>query len=197
MQATAPHHTPDLARFGRELEAVRREAAALTGGLSDAQLAWRPGPGRWSPGEVVSHLRTVNTRYLEAIDRSIEQARAHGRTGFTPYRPGLVGGFLTRLMEPPVTRRLKAPGIFRPAAADDGARDWRGELDGYLATHDALDERLHHAGGVSLARARVVSPATRLLRINLGDAFALVLAHERRHHWALRQLLADPAFPSA
>ena len=190
----AAYPSPDLARFGRELEAVRRDAAALAEGLSDAQLAWRPGPGRWSAGQVVSHLRTVNTRYLESIDRSLAQARARGRTGFDAYRPGLVGGFLTRQMEPPVTRRFPSPAVFLPAA-DDGSGDWRAELAGYLATHDALDERLHHAAGISLVKARVASPASRLLRINLGDAFALLLAHERRHLWQLRQRRAEPGFP--
>ena len=192
--AVVAHRSPDLARFGRELDAVRRESAALTGDLSNAQLAWRPAPGRWSPGQVVSHLRATNTRYLEAIDRSIEQARAHGLTGFTPHRPGLVGRFMTRLLEPPVKRPLRAPAAFRPA--EDEAHDWRAEVDGYLATHDALEERLHHAGGISLVRARVVSPANRLLRVNLGDAFALLLAHERRHLWQLRHLRADPGFPA-
>jgi len=41
-----------------------------------------------------------------------------------------------------------------------------------------------------------VSPGSRLLRMSLGDALALVLAHERRHLWQLRQLRADPAFPA-
>ena len=196
MRSAAVYPSPDLARFGRELEAVRRDAHGLMGGLSDGQLAWRPGPGRWCAGEIASHLRVLNTRYLEAIDRAIEQARARGRTAGDGYRPGLVGGFMVRLMEPPVKRPLKAPAVFRPAG-DDGARDWRGELSGYLATHEALEERLQRAGDVSLVQARVVSPGTRLLRINLGDSFALLLAHERRHLWQLRQLRADPRFPSA
>jgi hypothetical protein len=190
--AGAAYPTTNLARFGRELEAVRRDAAALTDELSDGQLAWRPGPGRWSVGEIVSHLHVLNTRYLEAIDLAMEQARARGRTGPDGYRPGLVGGFMTRMMEPPVKRRLKAPAIFRPVD-----RDWRAELAAYRATHDALEERLRQAGGVSLAKARVVSPATRLVRINLGDSFALLLAHERRHLWQLRELRSDPAFPGA
>ncbi len=193
--ATVGYSTPDLARFGRELEAVRREAAALTDGLSDAQLAWRPRPGSWSVGEVACHLHILNTRYLEAIDKSIAEARASGRTGFSGFNPGLVGGFMVRMMEPPIRRRFKTPSIFRPA--QDDAHDWRAELSAFLATHDAIDQRLHAAGHVSLAGARVVSPGSRFLRMNLGDAFALLLAHERRHLSQLRQLRADPDFPAS
>lgn len=192
--ATVAYPSSDLARFGRELGAVCREAAQLLDGLTDAQLAWRPGGG-WSVGEIACHVRTVNTLYLGAIDRSISEARARGHTGFGGYKPGLLGGFMVKLLEPPVKRRFKSPAIFRPA--DDEAHDWRAEVDGYLATHDSLEERLHHAGGISLARARVVSPAHRLVRVSLGDAFALVLAHERRHLAQLRALRADPSFPRA
>ena len=194
--ATANYSTPDLARFGRELEAVRREAAALTDGLSDAQLAWRPKQGSWSVGEIACHLRILNDRYMEAIDASIAEARANGRSGFSGYKPGLVGGFMVRMMEPPIRRRFKTPRVFRPTE-DESAHDWRGELSGFLATHDAIDERLHAAGHVSLSGARVVSPASRWVRMNLGDAFALLLAHERRHLAQLRQLRSDPDFPAS
>ena len=192
--ATVSYPSPDLARFGRELEAVHRDAAELLGGLSHAQLAWRPEAGGWSAGENACHLRTVNTLYLGAIDKSISEARARGQTGFGGYKPGLLGGFMAKLLEPPVKRRFKSPAVFRPAA---DAHDWCAEVDGYLATHDGLEERLHHAGGISLARARVVSPASRLVRVNLGDAFALVLAHVRRHLAQIRALRADPSFPRA
>jgi hypothetical protein len=191
--AATAYPSTELARFGRELEGVRREAAGALSGLSDAQLGWAPEPGRWSVGENVSHLRTLNTRYLEAIDRAIAGARASGRTGFGAYRPGLVGGFMTRLMEPPVKRRLKTIGVF----VTQGPHDWAAELAGYHATHDALDQRLHDAGGIDLNRARVVSPATKLLRFKLGDAFALLLAHDRRHLWQIRQLRAHSSFPRA
>jgi len=183
----------ELARFGRELQAVRRDAAGLLDGLTGAQLAWQPEPGRWSVGENVSHLRTLNTRYLEAVDRAIADARARGRTGFGAYRPGLVGGFMTRLMEPPVKRRIKTFPVF----VTGGAHDWAAELAGYHATHEALEARLHAAGGIDLNRARVVSPATKLLRLKLGDVFALLLAHDRRHLWQIRQLRAAPSFPPA
>ncbi len=182
----------ELARFGRELHTVRADAADLLDGLSDAQLGWAPEPGRWSVGENVSHLRTLNTRYIEAIDAAIAAARARGNTGFERYTPGLVGGFMVRFMEPPVKRRVRTPAVF----VSEGARNWGEERAGYHATHAALEERLHAAGGISLNKARVASPASRLLRLKLGDAFALLLAHDRRHLWQIRQLRSDPAFPA-
>lgn len=191
--ATATYPSPELARFGRELDAIRRDAEAVDA-LSDAQLAWSPAPGRWGAGETVSHLRVLNTRYLEAIDRALEEARAHGRSGFDGYRPGLLGGFMVRMMEPPVRRRLRTLPVF--VAPPGEALDWSAERAGWKATHDEIDRRLHAAGAVSLNQARVTSPGSRFLRFRLGDVFALLLAHERRHLWQIHQLTADPGFPS-
>lgn len=189
--ATATYPSPELARFGRELDVIRRDAAEVDH-LTPAQLAWRPAPGRWTPGEHVGHMRLLNSLYLEAIDRGIAEARARGRSGFDAYRPGLLGGFMTRMMEPPVRRRLRTAPAF--VAPEEPGRD---ERPAWHATHAALEERLHRAGGVSLNQARVASPALKLLRFRLGDVFAILLAHERRHLWLLRQLRADPAFPAA
>ena len=77
LTAAAAYPSTELARFGRELHSVRREAAELLDGLSPAQLAWTAEPGRWSVGENVSHLRTLNTRYLESIDRAIAEASGY------------------------------------------------------------------------------------------------------------------------
>jgi len=184
----------DLVRFGRELDAVRRQADALTRDLSPEQAAWSPGPGRWSTLQVIAHLRTTNDLYLEAIRRSIEAARAAGHTGADSYRPGWLGGWMIRTMEPPVRRRFKSPGVFAPREAD--LPEWTSELAAYRATHALLEERLRAADGIKLNRARVASPVNKLIRVSLGDAVAVILAHERRHLWQLRGIRSDPEFPA-
>ena len=39
------------------------------------------------------------------------------------------------------------------------------------------------------------SPVTKLLRLSLGQEFALLIAHEQRHLWQARQVRANPQFP--
>ena len=60
-----------------------------------------------------------------------------------------------------------------------------------------IARRLEDAHGLDLRRARVVSPITRLLRLNLGAAFALIASHNRRHLWQARQVREHPSFPHA
>jgi hypothetical protein len=191
---SSPPLAPLLERSLEELRAVRRDAAALTGGLSAAQLAWSPAPGRWSMAEGVAHLNRTGRLYLDALAHSLAGARARGLVDRGDYRPGLVGGWMARSMEPPPKIRFRSPRVFLPArgaAAVDGPR----ELATWRELHLEMEERIREAAGLDLRRTRVVSPASRWLRISAGDALALLLAHERRHLWQMRQVRESGGFP--
>ena len=54
---------------------------------------------------------------------------------------------------------------------------------------------LREANGLDLGKVHVVSPASRFVRIGLGQAFRLVAAHARRHLWQMQTHLQEPGFP--
>jgi hypothetical protein len=56
-------------------------------------------------------------------------------------------------------------------------------------------DRLRAADGLDLRRIRSRSPAVTRLTYSLGTAFAIFLAHERRHLWQARGIRNDRAFP--
>lgn len=188
--ALAPTQLDD---YRRQLEANSRDARALADGLAASRFNWRPELGRWSIAECLAHLCTANRHYLHPIDEAIEKARARGWTGEGPFRYGFLSNAMVRGMEPPVTHRTRAPRAFRPPPefAPESV------LPSFLAVQDELARRIENARGLDLRRARVVSPITRLLRLNLGAAFALIAAHNRRHLWQARQVREHPNFPHA
>jgi hypothetical protein len=51
------------------------------------------------------------------------------------------------------------------------------------------------AGRVDLARVKLESPASARVKLSLGETFALLAAHERRHLWQARQVKDHPSFP--
>jgi hypothetical protein len=188
--------SPLLRRYLDELAAIRRDANALTGGISDAQFAWRPEPGRWSVGQIVSHLRAAGHSYAAALRPALAKARERGMTDRGDFKSSLIGGMMVRSMEPPPRRRFKAPRIWRPAEGEARGFDRERELSGWRALHDELAALIHAAAGLDLRRIRIASPAARLLRMNAGDALALVLAHERRHLWQMRGVREHAGFPA-
>src|SRR5688572_20157831 len=92
----------DLAALDAAFDAVERDARALVAGLSEAQGCWQPAPGAWSVAECLDHLATANRVYLRAMAPASERASAEGRVRRGPVRPGLLGGWFARSLEPPV-----------------------------------------------------------------------------------------------
>lgn len=196
MATTAPPAalSPLLAGYLEQLRTVRADAAALTDGLGEAALAWRPAPGKWSVSEVAAHLNLAGRLYLDVVAHALADARARGLADRGDWRPTLIGRLMTGSMEPPPRIRLPAPAIFRGAA---GAPPPPGmaELETWRRLHLEMEERIREAAGLDLRRARVVSPVTRWVRMNVGAAFAMLLAHERRHLSQLRGIAGSPGFP--
>jgi len=192
--SAAPALSPLLQGYLEQLASIRRETAELTDGITDAQLGWRPGPGRWSPGQIVSHLNLAGGSYVERIARLLADARARGLRDRGDFRPGLLGGMMVRSMEPASRRRFKAPRIWRPA--DEGPAPGRAaELARWHALHDQLETQIRAAAGLDLRRIRLASPVSRLIRMSVGDALALLLAHERRHLLQLRKVTEEAGYP--
>jgi hypothetical protein len=50
---------------------------------------------------------------------------------------------------------------------------------------------------VEAGRVRFRSPFLALLRLSLGTGFAALSAHNRRHIWLAREVMAWPGFPGA
>jgi hypothetical protein len=185
---------PDqLDDYRGQLEANSREACVLAEGLDDARFNWRPEPGRWSMAECLAHLNATNGSYLPAIDHAIAEARARGWRGHGPFRYSFLSSFMVRWAEPPVKVRARAPRVFAPPRELPLAEG----LPAFLRLQGEVVRRLEDARGLDLRRARVVSPVTRFVRLNLGAAFALIAAHNRRHLWQARRLREHPDFPHA
>lgn len=178
-----------------QLAAIRRDSAELAGSVTDAQFNWVPAPGRWSVGQVVNHLNLADESYVDRIARALEDGRARGLQDRGDYRPSWVGGMMVRSMEPPPRRRFKAPKMWHPTdfkVALDPAR----ELARLDELHGRIEELIRDAAGLDLRRIRLASPASPLVRMNVGDAFALILAHERRHLYQLRKVTGEAGYPT-
>ena len=123
---TDPPPTPALAALEAAFDAVERDTRALLAGVSETLGRWQPAPGAWSVAECLDHLATANRVYLRAMEPVSEQALADGRARRGPVRPGLVGGWFARWLEPPARPllRTRAPRAIRPRVApplDDAA----------------------------------------------------------------------------
>ncbi len=183
----------DLEDYRRQVEAAKDDARNLLAGLSEAQVNWRPTAAHWSIAECLDHLTVTNRELMSPIEAAIEEARSKGLTGRGPFRYGIIGNMIVRSMEPPAKLKFKAPKIFKPRpdqSLEAVARD-------FFAMQDELLRLVNEANGINLARVKINSPVTKLIKLSLGQSFGLIASHERRHLWQARQVKENPAFPTA
>lgn len=189
--ATAPADTPG--RLLAELEAADARITRAAGGLPPLQLQWRPPEGGWGIGDVLEHLVVSNDDYLARLRPLVTDGR--GRTAAAPgrgaegWRPSLMGGFLARSLRAP--RKLPAPKIWRPAR-EPGAD----ALERFLRGEHEVAELLRASVALDWRRTRLSSPVSRLVRLNLGDAFEVTAAHVTRHAGQIERIRSHASFPA-
>ena len=176
---------PEIDAFRAQFEQISAEADALVAPLSDTQFAWQPAPDAWSVAQCIDHLNTTAREYLPMMDEGIADAIRRGLYKPGPYLYNWIGRLMVWLFDPKVRIRAKAPQSFRPPAG----RPRHDVMAAFRAYQVQYIDRLRQANGLDLARARVTSPVTRLIRMPLGSAFAMTVAHERRHLQQARRVI--------
>jgi hypothetical protein len=182
---------PEVDDYRQEFERLASEADALVEPLTEDQFNWNPAPGSWSIAQCIDHLNATARVYLPRIDEGIAEAVRRGLYGHGPFSHDLVGRWFVRIMEPPAGIKVKAPPVFQPPQ-----RRSRSEImAGFRAYQVQFVDRLRQASGLDLRRAKVHSPSSPWIKISLNSGFALMAAHERRHLWQARRVLAASGFP--
>jgi len=179
--------SPEVDDFRKRFQQISTDADALAAPLSDAQFAWQPAAESWSVAHCLDHLNAAARSYLPVLDEGIADAIRRGLYGPGPYSYNWVGRAFVWIMEPPVRVRAKAPKPFQPAPS----RPRRDIMAAFHAYQVQYIDRLRQASGLDLARARVSSPVVEWLRMPLGSAFAVMIAHERRHLAQARRVIAQ------
>jgi len=165
---------PMLAQLAGELERIEPRTRVAVTGLLAAKFVEVPPDGGWSVAQVFEHLCIANRSYLDGpLPPAVREAERRGRwTG--EWRPSLIGGWLTRsLVEG--ARPMPAPRAYRAGPAPRA-----NVVDEFLASVRSLAELMRRADGHDL-RVGMASPVSPLVRMNLGDAFRILVVHSHRH----------------
>lgn len=175
-----------------QLEAVEAATRAIAADTSAAALVWRPPGGGWGVGQVFEHLVVSNRLYLKPMRRLVGDA-AGSAGGPLSWRPSFMGRLLIRSLLPSNTRKVPTVRKLEPGP------DPRPQvIDEFLATLSETTALLHRAQGLDMRRLRMTSPISSLVRrLNLGDAFIIVVVHAQRHLGQVGRVMRQPGFPGA
>jgi hypothetical protein len=185
---------PDIQRILDDINAADRAADVIAAACTDEQFHWRPREGQgWSIGECLDHLATINVVYGSAISQGIQSARAHGWTRRAAAVPGFFGSLFVKSLEPPVTRRLRAPANTRPGPS----RNRDATLAAYHAAHEHIRAMVADSAEIDANRACFMNPFIRVLRVRVSTGLSVIAAHDRRHLWQAEQVRRAPGYPAS
>lgn len=189
-----PAPVPTQEQSAQLTDASRRTTAAfrtLADPLSASQLAWAPPGGGWGVGQVLEHLVTVNGLYLQLCEALVARGLAVTPPATTgAWKASFVGGFLARAVAPESTRKLPAPKVFRPGPAPRA-----NVLPVFLEMQERLASLVERAAPLDWNALRGPSPVSPLIRVNLGDAFQILVNHSARHLGQAQRVAALGSFP--
>lgn len=173
-----------------ELKAVGREASEVFGGLSAAQLNWKPSAEQWSVGQCFEHLIKTNRGFFPSLAEAARGGRRSNLWERVSPLSGLFGRVLVRTMSS--RRKFKAPRGLKPTSSDVDA----GVVGRFVGQQDELGGLLRAAdAGADLRRTIVTSPVAGFVTYNMLDACRIVIAHNRRHFAQAQRVTETEGFP--
>lgn len=179
----------ELRDYFEQFENIKEDALELSAPLSNEQFNWRPSPKQWSISECLAHLNVLDGLDVPLVRGSIEAGRSAGLTGKGPFRYGFLSRKFVTFSEPPPKIKIKVPKIYRPPSNEPKDK----VIAEFMAIHDQLLDLIVKSNGLDLARIKV--PTQFPIKFSLGQRFALLAAHDRRHlsqAWGVRR---RPSFP--
>jgi len=181
----------DLPSLIAATSSIAGEAKDTFGGLTPAQLNWKPSAERWSVAQCFDHLLNSNKGYFPIIDSVLA---GYKRTFWqsVPVLPGQMGKLLIKSLDPASTRKLKAPKNFEPAQSDISGS----VINDFVAQQSAIVEKMKATEHLDLEKIVISSPALAVITYSLMDAYRVIAVHERRHFLQAQRVTEESGFPA-
>ena len=169
----------------RDLRALDARTAELQGTIDRAALDWNPPEGGWSVAQVFEHLCVATDDYLTVLRPLVDGLSANDkpRADLT-WRPSFAGGLLAKSMVSP--RKVSAPNAWQP-----GPSPRPNVIEEFLVRQQELSRLIARSANSEWNRARLASPVSFLVRMNIGDAFTILVRHAERHFRQIDDRLAQ------
>ncbi len=183
--------TEAFTRLIAEAESIGADARAEFGGLTRAQLNWKPSAGRWSVAQCLDHLMKIDSSY-DAAFRAIEEGTY--RTPLArriPLLPKLWTKMILPAVQPEAARRFKTSKGAEPAASDFGDD----VVDRFVEHQRHVAEHMRRIDARAAGSTIIGSPIAPVASYSVLDAFRIMTAHSRRHLLQARRVTEEPGFP--
>jgi len=154
-------------------------------------LGQQPAADKWSVAQVLAHLSSYNRYYLPELETAIRNTIAKGAKKKDSFKPGMLGDYFTKSMYSDVvkssniTNKMKSPKDHVPAML----LDVDNVLNEFAAQQKTLYALMQLSKQINIEKAKVPISIARFIRINAGDTFRFIIAHQVRHFLQIKNTL--------
>lgn len=170
-----------LETLHRQTESFLQKTVGEWQMMPPEMLAAQPAPGQWSAAQCLEHLNIYGRHYLPEMEKAIVRSKRNGHRPAASFRPGWLGAYFTRIMQPGadghLKMKMKAPANAVPSPQPDPCA----MLAEFIDQQETLLRLIDLAASADLGKVRVPISLTPWIRLKLGDTFLFFTAHIRRH----------------
>lgn len=137
----------------------------------------KPSPRSWSAAECLHHLIITESAYLPQLDKILSNV-AQSDKGLAPFRKTIFGSIMIMSVSPVPKFKLKAPSVFKPETSGNHTL---GLLESFEEHNKRIIKIFEDSSNLNLSALKIKSPASSLIRYNLGETYMIIFSHRLRH----------------
>lgn len=173
-----------------DLQVIANDARTSFGGLSAAQINWKPNPDSWSVGQCLEHLIKTDREFFPELDKIAAGTRRNSFWENWSPLTGWAGSFLIKSLKSD-ERKFKVP-TPRIAPPSSVAPDIVAQYAQHL---QQVTTKIKAGEKADLSKTVVTSPFMKLMTYTLADGYTVIVEHARRHLRQAKRVMATEGFP--
>ena len=186
-----------LDQLSTEIQEIIDEANFRFNDLRINQLVWKPSDNVWGINEVLEHVNLFGRYYLVEIQNKMDHANSSEKVNDPLFRSGFWGNLITKSMgldkNQNVKIKMKTGKGYDPSIDQIMNNEVFKE---FINQHGQLLNLLDSSRMVNLKKIKIPIPFFKILKLRLGDCFAFMVAHNKRHLIQAKRVIEFPGFPN-
>ncbi|MCC6865816.1 MAG: DinB family protein [Ignavibacteria bacterium] len=167
----------ELQKLSDEFRNMKSDAALFFEKVKDKEFNKTPPNNGWSIGGCIDHLIVTGSDYCDILDIGLKKLEEKNQLYSGEMKFSFLGRKFIKILEPPVKRKFKAPGKWKPDTKINKSK----AVAAYLQLQDRWVNIIERSAQWDFTKLKLPSPAISWIKFSAFDILAVNSAHQRRH----------------